>query len=192
MSPIEFMCRMAALISPPRIPALRYHGCLAPASRLRKRIVPAAGSGSYAHPAEAAPAARPACLPTPPTKGDPEPSALRSAPSARSSVYIPWSVLLARTFGVDALQCPRCHKGRLRPIAVITKDAIVSRILSHLHLPVSPELLADECTVVYDVTDEPMPGWVVGADPDPPEFDAEARGPPQDGFEGIDPPCPED
>ena len=31
--------------------------------------------------------------------------------------------------------------------------------------------------------------WVVGADPEPPE--QEARGPPCDGFEGIDPPCPE-
>jgi len=89
-----------------------------------------------------------------------------------------------------ALQCPRCHKGRLRPIAVITKDQVISRILSHLHLPVSPELLADECTVVYDVTDQPMPGWVVGADPEPPE--QEARGPADERFEGVDPPCPED
>jgi hypothetical protein len=62
---------------------------------------------------------------------------------------------------------------------------------AHLeHLPVSPELLADQCTVVYDVTDQPMPGWVVGADPEPPEEDA--QGPPDEGFEGIDPPCPED
>jgi hypothetical protein len=49
---------------------------------------------------------------------------------------------------------------------VITKDQVISRILSHLHLPVSPELLADDCTLVYDVTEQPMPGWVVGADPD--------------------------
>ena len=49
---------------------------------------------------------------------------------------------LGRTFGVDGLSCPRCRKGRLRPIAVITKDQIVSKILAHLRLPVSPQLLA--------------------------------------------------
>jgi hypothetical protein len=46
------------------------------------------------------------------------------------------------------------------------------------------------CTLVYDVTGQPMPGWVVGAEPEPPE--EEARGPPCDGFDWIDPPCPED
>jgi hypothetical protein len=91
---------------------------------------------------------------------------------------------------VDALSCPRCRKGRLRPIAVITKEAIVSKILAHLKLPVSPELLADQCTVVYDVTDHSPPPWVVGADPEPP--DEEARGPPDGWFEGIDPPSAED
>jgi len=88
------------------------------------------------------------------------------------------------------LACPGCHKGRLWPVAVITQDAIVSKILSHLNLPLSPQLLADQCTVVYDVTGEPMPDWVLGADPEPPEQDA--RGPPDGGCEGIDPPCPED
>jgi hypothetical protein len=86
---------------------------------------------------------------------------------------------------------PVCKTGRLRPIAVITKDQIVSKILAALHLPVSPELLADECTIVYDVTDQPMPGRVVGADPEPPEFEAEARGPPGD-WEWIDPLSRED
>jgi hypothetical protein len=116
--------------------------------------------------------------------------ALRAPRSTRTSVYTPWAMRLARTVGVDSLLCPRCRKGRLRPIAVITKEAMVSKILAHLRLPVSPELLADACTIVYDVTDQPIPGWVAGAEPEPPE--QEARGPPCDGFEGIDPPCPED
>jgi hypothetical protein len=90
---------------------------------------------------------------------------------------IAWAWTACSVNGVDALQCPRCNSGRLRPIAVITDDEIVSRILSHLHLPVSPELLADECTVVVDLTDQPTAGWVLGADPDPPEFEAAARGP---------------
>ena len=190
MSPIEFLCRMAALVPPPRIPMLRYHGCLAAASPLRKLIAPAASSQSCEHRSE--PKAEPACRTPPPApeKLHPDPAEPRTARSARSSVYIPWATLLARTFGVDGLACPRCKHGRLRPIAVITKDQVVSKILAHLSLPVCPELLADECTVVYDVTGQSMPGWVVGADPEPP--DQEARGPPDGWFEGIDPPCPED
>ena len=81
-----------------------------------------------------------------------------------------------------------CEKGRLRPIAVITKAEIVSKILTHLRLPLSPEQLSDGCTLVYDVTDETMPTWAVGSDPDP---DANERGPP-DEFDSIDPPSPED
>jgi len=56
--------------------------------------------------------------------------------------------------------------------------------------PRSPELLADACTIIYDLTDQPIPGWVVGADPEPP--DQEVRGPPDGWFNGIDPPSPED
>jgi hypothetical protein len=52
---------------------------------------------------------------------------------------------------------------------------VVSKILSHLNLPLSPELLAEECTVVNDVADQ-MPGWVLGAAPE--SSDEEARGPP--------------
>jgi hypothetical protein len=192
MTPIEFLCRMAALIAPPRIPQLRYHGCLAAASPLRKLIAPASSSQDCGHRSEtkSEPACQTPATPEPPESKTFDPVAPQPARSARSSVYIPWSTLLARTFGVDALACSRCKTGRLRPIAVITKGELVSRIMSHLHLPVSGELLADECTVVYDVTDQPMPGWVLGADPEPPE--QEARGPPDGWFEGIDPPCPED
>ncbi|MBI4705004.1 MAG: hypothetical protein HY744_28185 [Deltaproteobacteria bacterium] len=43
-----------------------------------------------------------------------------------------WHKLLRRTYGFDALECPRCHGGRLRPIAVITEPATVRRILDHL------------------------------------------------------------
>jgi hypothetical protein len=59
-----------------------------------------------------------------------------------------------------------------------------------LNLPLSSELLADECTVVFDVTQQSMPDWVIGADPAPPEQDA--RSAPDEDLDGIDPPCPED
>ena len=76
----------------------------------------------------------------------------------------------------------------MRPIAVVTKRDIVERILAHLDLPVCPETLSDGHSIGFDVTGEPMPDWVVGADPEP---DACQRGPPQD-WDSVDPPAPYD
>ena len=112
-----------------------------------------------------------------------------ATPSSRSR-RLAWADLLRRVFGVDALACPRCKTGRLRPIALITKAEIVSRILSHLRLPLTPEQLSDGCTIVYDVTEQPMPGWALGSEPEQPEPKADERGPPRD-WDGVDPPSPE-
>ncbi len=43
-------------------------------------------------------------------------------------------------------------------------------------------------TQAYDVTDEPIPDWVVGTDPEPQGYE---RGPPL-AYDGIDPPCPDE
>jgi hypothetical protein len=96
---------------------------------------------------------------------------------------------MKRTFGFDPLECARCH-AKMRHVALITKQHIVDRILSHLQLPLRPEQLGEH-VVGYDVTDEPMPGWVLGMDPDPEEPDASERGPPTD-CEGVDPQAPSD
>jgi len=40
MTPVEFLARAAALLPPPRFPLVRYHGVLAPHSKLRSAIVP--------------------------------------------------------------------------------------------------------------------------------------------------------
>ena len=96
---------------------------------------------------------------------------------------------MKRTFGFDPLECTRCHS-KMRPVALSTTQHVVDRILSHLRLPLRPEQL-DEHVVGYDVTDEPVPGWVRGMDPDPAGPDACERGPPDD-CEGLDPPAPSD
>jgi hypothetical protein len=44
---------------------------------------------------------------------------------------------------------------------------VVNRILAHLRLPLTPELLSDGSSVGFDVTGEPVPSWVVGTDPEP-------------------------
>jgi hypothetical protein len=38
---------------------------------------------------------------------------------------------------------------------------VVDRILAHVRLPLTPELLSDGSSVGFDVTDEPVPRWVV-------------------------------
>jgi hypothetical protein len=127
----------------------------------------------------------------------------------RSTSYVDWATLMARTFGLDVLQCGRCS-GRLEPIAVITKTEIAERILSHLRLPLAPEQLTDGHSVGYDVTGEPIPSWAIGTDPEPnctseakysevheygeaarSEPEEDARGPPPE-WDCVDPPAPED
>ncbi|XYI04260.1 transposase [Sorangium sp. So ce1128] len=40
MSPMEFMARLAALIPPPKVPLVRYHGVFAPRSSWRSLVTP--------------------------------------------------------------------------------------------------------------------------------------------------------
>ena len=55
LSPMERLEKRAALVPPPRLHLLRYHGVLAPRTRARDRIVPA---NPVAEPAAAAPGVR--------------------------------------------------------------------------------------------------------------------------------------
>ena len=45
-----------------------------------------------------------------------------------------WADLMARTFGIDVLACPRCG-GRLQLIAMIEDARVIARILRHLGVP---------------------------------------------------------
>ena len=59
------------------------------------------------------------------TRGRPEaPPRPEGAPS-----YRPWTELLARTFAVDVLACPKCH-GRMRLLAMVEDPANVARYLA--------------------------------------------------------------
>ena len=46
-----------------------------------------------------------------------------------ASAYRPWAELLARTFAVDVLACPKCH-GRMRLLAMVEDPANVTRYLA--------------------------------------------------------------
>jgi hypothetical protein len=73
MDPLSLLCRLAAAVPPPRLHTVRYAGVLAPASKLRPRIVPK-------------PPATPA--------NDVEPAALPLPPKPGGSRYRPWASCL--------------------------------------------------------------------------------------------------
>jgi hypothetical protein len=104
--PLAFIERLAALVPPPRMHQLTYHGVLAPAASWRSDIVP----------------------------GPTEREAPCADGAGRPCSKYSWSELLARVFRVDALKCARCGSRR-QWIAAITSGTAIERILEHLDLP---------------------------------------------------------
>ncbi len=111
MDPLSLLCRLAASVPPPRFHTVKYAGVLAPASAWRARIAPRV---------KAAPEE---------TLAIPE-----QVPKRAGSTYRPWAELLARTFAVDVLECPKC-KGRMKLIALVKKPDSVARFLAGIGEP---------------------------------------------------------
>ncbi|XXT92999.1 transposase [Sorangium sp. So ce764] len=172
MSPMEFMARLAALIPPPKIPLVRYHGVFAPRSSWRSLVtprpparaaksepcaghapLPAAPAPAPASPAPASPCAPPALSARSLAHAEPtvrvEPTLISVLHWGRllegelfaTSRYVEWAVLMKRSFGFDALRCPRCER-RMRVLSTITDSAVVRRILDPLNLPSQPRTAA--------------------------------------------------
>ena len=112
LSPLELLEKLAALVPPPRVHQVRYAGCLAAHSKLRRAITP-----------------------TPRQQGI-------EAPVGPVSSRWAWARLLKRVFTLDMERCPRCQAGILRLIAAITERSIISRILRHLNLAADPPSIA--------------------------------------------------
>jgi hypothetical protein len=147
--------KLAALVPPPRVNQVRYHGVLAPCAGLRDRLVPrtqavtAAGVGCAAHArrGESRPAGerqrdgrsppapdRPPAAPAAGTsRPGPEGEERGPLPAVRPRRYS-WPELMQRVFAVDVLECPRC-RGRLRILAGIHPPGPTRAILEHLGLP---------------------------------------------------------
>jgi hypothetical protein len=58
-------------------------------------------------------------------------SRIRGGELFATSSRVEWAVLLRRTYGIDALRCPKCA-ARMRVLATITDSGVVKKILSHL------------------------------------------------------------
>jgi hypothetical protein len=107
MDPLSLLSRLATAVPPPRRHTVRYAGILAPASKMRPKVVP--------RPAVAA-----------------EGTAEAEKPAKHAgSRYRPWAELLKRCFAIDVLACPRCG-GRMRLVALVTEAASVRRFLRGL------------------------------------------------------------
>ena len=106
--PLVFVERLAALVPPPRMHQLTYHGVLAPGASWRSDIVPA---------------------PTRARRRSCDAQGGRVQPCHRYT----WAELLQRVFAVDVLKCSVCGSRR-RWIAAITEPDAIRRILEHLGL----------------------------------------------------------
>ena len=82
---------------------MKYAGVLAPASPWRSRLAPQ--------------------LPEAADAGD------KPIRPAHADAYRPWAELLARTFAVDVLACPRCQ-GRMKLLGLVKNPALISRTLA--------------------------------------------------------------
>ncbi len=54
-----------------------------------------------------------------------------------TSSRVDWAILMQRTFGFDALRCPRCDQ-KMRVLSTITEPVVVKKILSHLGMRTDP------------------------------------------------------
>jgi hypothetical protein len=105
LSSIELIEKLAALVPPPRINQVRYHGCLAPNAKNRAAVVPK----------------------------KPSEEELRKTRGA-SKNRILWAALLKRTFRFDVEVCVHCG-GRMRIVAAVTDPASIKRYLDGVGLP---------------------------------------------------------
>ena len=100
-TPEELVEKLAALVPPPRVNQLRYHGVFAPRHKLRRVVVPQAQASN----------------------DDNGPSA-----DAPCTHRIGWAKLMQRVFEIDVLKCPNCES-QMQRIAFITRPDTIRAIL---------------------------------------------------------------
>jgi hypothetical protein len=119
--PLELVEKLAAIVPPPRIHMIRYHGVLAPRAGCRREVVgPPKSKTTNAR--------------------DRDDDANDCAHTPRR--WIAWAKLMQRVFAVDVLECPRCG-GKMKILATIHPPEATAAILESLGLsPRAPPLAA--------------------------------------------------
>lgn len=119
-SGLDFLSKLMALTPRPRAHLLRYHGCLAPRSSLRRRVVPSSSVRRQRS----------------------DGSQLRLFERPRSHRWIARTELLAHVFGKDAARCHVCGSGRLEVVAVVRRWEAIANVLTSLGLSAEGRVLA--------------------------------------------------
>ncbi len=112
--PVDFVSKLATQVPPPKMHRLRFFGVFSSHARLRDQVVPKPAQSDDTN------------CEHPDTPGD-EP---HHAPGRR----LGWAKLMARVWGVDVLQCPRCSS-QMQTIAFITEHRVIRRMLDSIGLP---------------------------------------------------------
>jgi hypothetical protein len=113
LAPEELLEKLAALVPPPRLNLVRYHGVLAANAADRSQIVPG-------------PKEQVEALAAPTSDGE--------RPTAQRRHRLAWAVLLARVFQFDVTECPTCG-GRMKIVAAVTDPRSIGRYLKGVGLP---------------------------------------------------------
>lgn len=122
----EFVRRWSRLIPPPRQHIVKYGGVLGPRSGMRERVTAAAHEGrSY----EDLLAGR-----SPSEIGILARKAVREAGTRVKMYFGTWAACLKRVFEVSPILCEACGV-EMVPVAAITEDRELERLLNHLGLP---------------------------------------------------------
>jgi hypothetical protein len=125
LEPLDFLRRLAALVPPPGLHMVRYHGIFANRSKLRARLPPPP------------PRPLPDGVEPPASRADPQPDPVQPAPAPVHRTSLSWAQLLYRVFFLDALLCAKCG-GRMSVIAFLSDSIVVRRVLEHLKIPATP------------------------------------------------------
>ena len=161
---VEFLRRFSQLIAPPRLHLIRYAGALGPRHTLRPWVTHAARQSVPYRELLAGAGRAPAAIQ----------AAAAMARKALGAAARNWAACVRKVFEVDPILCPRCAV-EMKPVAVITDDCELRRLLEHLRLPAdfpktaparSPPAVADDGTQAdprveaWDGIDEgPQPDW---------------------------------
>jgi len=131
MTPMEFMARLAALVPPPKIPLVRYHGVFASRSSWRALVTPkppahaaklkpcpaAAAAASTSTPTAASAATSPSPAPASPVAASPAPASIAVAASA-AAAPAPAPTLAVATRGLTVAAVPT------EPVVVVAPTMI--------------------------------------------------------------------
>ena len=113
-SPLDFLSKLTALVPRPRHNLVRYHGVLAPNSKVRKLIIPKSRNAVK------------------------EKENSRTNNKAEETRHVDelvaplsWAQRLKRVFNIEITLCPRCG-GTLGVVSDITDPDVIQKILDHI------------------------------------------------------------